>query len=98
MRNKISVICSGWPGRKRQFTVFSKNGKSHIYSRDNTKKYTVWAKSTDNKLLDFLAENQIVIHFFDYRLKYSGSFCKRSLFSGRLLIQQVQKHSKCVYQ
>lgn len=44
----------------------------------------------NTKLLDFLAKNRIVLHFFNYHENYSGSFYpKRYLISGRILQAQV---------
>ncbi|CZE47556.1 type I-B CRISPR-associated endonuclease Cas1b [Campylobacter geochelonis] len=46
--------------------------------------------SINTKLLDFLAKNGIILHFFNYYGNYSGSFYPRkNLISGRVLIAQV---------
>lgn len=47
--------------------------------------------SLNTKLLDFLAKNEIIVHFFNYYGGYSGTFYpKEHLVSGRLLIAQVK--------
>lgn len=55
--------------------------------------------SLNSKLLDFLAKNGIVVHFFNYFENYSGSFFPRkSLISGRVLKAQVEalKHREII--
>ena len=47
--------------------------------------------SINTKLLDFLGQNHVVIHFFNYYGGYSGTFYPRAQYmSGRLLIKQVE--------
>ena len=47
--------------------------------------------SLNTKLLDFLAKNEIIVHFFNYYGGYSGTFYpKEHLVSGRLLMAQVK--------
>ena len=90
------LLSAGTLSRKDNSLCFSKNGKNTYIPVTSTREiYCLGEVNMNSKLLDFLAENQIVIHFFDYRLKYSGSFYPRDHYlSGRLLIQQVQKHSE----
>lgn len=47
--------------------------------------------SLNTKLLDFLSQNGIVVHFFNYYGGYSGTFYpKERLVSGRLIMAQVK--------
>jgi CRISPR-associated protein Cas1 len=47
----------------------------------------------NSKLLDFLAQNNIPIHFFNYYGFYSGSYIPREyLLSGFLLVNQVKSY------
>ena len=47
--------------------------------------------SINTKLSDFLGQNHVVIHFFNYYGGYSGTFYPRAQYmSGRLLIKQVE--------
>lgn len=48
----------------------------------------------NTKFLNFLAQNQITLHLFNYYGYYSGSFYPREPFvSGKLLVQQVNSYS-----
>jgi len=48
----------------------------------------------NTKFLNFLAQNQITLHLFNYYGYYSGSFYPREPFvSGKLLVQQVQSYT-----
>lgn len=52
--------------------------------------------SLNSKLLDFLSQKHIVVHFFNYYGNYSGSFYPREKYrSGRLVIKQVEKWQMC---
>jgi CRISPR-associated protein Cas1 len=47
----------------------------------------------NSKLLDFLGQNQVCLHFFNYYGHYSGSFIPRkALLSGFLLVKQVENY------
>jgi len=47
----------------------------------------------NTRLLEFLGQKQICIHFFDYYGNYSGSFVPReSLLSGYLVVRQVEHY------
>lgn len=47
--------------------------------------------SINSKLLDFLSQNQIIVHFFNYYEGYSGTFYPKDHYSsGKLLVKQVE--------
>jgi CRISPR-associated protein Cas1 len=47
----------------------------------------------NTKLLDFLGQKQVCVHFFNYYGHYSGSFIPRkALLSGFLLVKQVENY------
>jgi len=45
----------------------------------------------NTKFINFLAQNQIQVHFFNYYGFYAGSFIPReSLLSGKVVVEQVK--------
>lgn len=71
-----------------------KNEKKHIYIPvENVKEiYCFNEVSINSKLLDFLAQKNIIVHFFNYYGNYSGTFYPRKKYmSGKLLVKQVEK-------
>ena len=48
--------------------------------------------SINTKLLDFLSQNNIIVHFFNYYDGYSGTYYPKNQYnSGKLLLKQVSK-------
>lgn len=71
-----------------------KNEKKHIYIPvENVKEiYCFNEVSINSKLLDFFAQKNIIVHFFNYYGNYSGTFYPRKKYmSGKLLVKQVEK-------
>lgn len=89
------LLSMGELSRKDNSLCFRKSTekgcKPNYIPIENTKEiYCLQEVSVNSKLLDFLAHNGIVVHFFNYYGYYSGSFYpKENLVSGRLLISQV---------
>ena len=79
--------------RKDNSLCFRKNGKNVYITIENTKEiYCLNEVSINTKLLDFLASNNIVVHFFNYHQGYSGTYYPRNQYnSGKLLVKQVRK-------
>jgi len=78
--------------RKDNSLCFRKEGKNIYIPIENTKElYCLSEVSINTKLLDFLAQNHVVIHFFNYYGGYSGTFYPRDQYlSGKLLVKQVE--------
>lgn len=78
--------------RKDNSLCFRKDGKNIYIPVENTKEiYCLNEISINTKLLEFLSENNIVVHFFNYYGGYSGSFYPKDQYnSGKLLIKQVE--------
>ena len=75
------ITSMGELSRKDNSLCFRKDGKNVYIPIENT------------KLLDFLARNDIVVHFFNYFEGYSGTFYPRNKYnSGKLLVKQVEKY------
>lgn len=82
--------------RKDNSLCFRKEGKNVYIPIENTKEiYCLNEVSINSKLLDFLAQNNVVVHFFNYYDGYSGTFYPKAQYnSGKLLIQQVHAFEK----
>ena len=61
---------------------------------ENTKElFCLNEVSLNSKLLDFLSQNHVIVHFFNYYGMYSGTFYPKDQYlSGRLLVAQVNKY------
>lgn len=86
------ITSMGELSRKDNSLSFRKNGKNIYIPIENTKEiYILNEVSVNTKVLDFLARNGVVVHFFNYYEGYSGSFYPKNQYSsGRLLIKQVE--------
>ena len=78
--------------RKDNSLCFRKNGKNVYIPIENTEEiYCLNEISLNTKLLDFLSQNHVVVHFFNYYGGYSGTFYPKDQYlSGRLLVKQVE--------
>lgn len=79
--------------RKDNSLCFRKNGKNVYIPVENTKEiYCLNEVSINTKLLDFLSQNHVIVHFFNYYGGYSGTFYPKDQYlSGKLLIKQAEK-------
>jgi CRISPR-associated protein Cas1 len=82
--------------RKDNSLCFRKEGKNVYIPVENTKEiYCLNEVTINTKLLDFLSQNHIVVHFFNYYEGYSGTFYPKDQYnSGKLLIKQVNAFEK----
>lgn len=88
------ITSTGELKRKDNSLCFRKNNKNVYIPVENTKEiYCMSEVSINSKLLDFLAQNNIIMHFFNYYEGYSGTFYPRSHYnSGKLLVKQVEAY------
>lgn len=86
------IMTMGELSRKDNSICFRKNGKNVYIPIENTKEiYCLNEVTVNSKLLDFLSQNQVIVHFFNYYEGYSGTFYPKDHYnSGRLLIGQVR--------
>ena len=87
------IMSMGELSRKDNSLCFRKDGKNVYLPVENTKEiYCFNEVSINTKLLDFLAQNNIIVHFFNYYGGYSGTYYPRDHYlSGKLLVKQVEK-------
>lgn len=88
------ITSMGELSRKDNSLCFRKEGKNVYIPIENTKEiYCLNEISINTKLLDFLAKNDVVVHFFNYFEGYSGTFYPRNKYnSGKLVVKQVGKY------
>lgn len=81
--------------RKDNSLCFRKDNKNVYIPIENTKEiYCMSEVSINSKLLDFLSQNNIVMHFFNYYEGYSGTFYPKEHYnSGKMIVKQVEAYS-----
>ena len=88
------IMSMGELTRKDNSLCFRKNGRNVYIPVENTKEiYCFNEVSINTKLLDFLSQNHIIIHFFNYYGGYSGTYYPKDHYlSGKLLVKQAMKY------
>ena len=86
------ITSMGELSRKDNSLCFRKDGKNIYIPIENTKEiFCLNEISMNSKLLDFLSQNNVIVHFFNYYGGYSGTFYPKDQYmSGKLLIKQVK--------
>lgn len=89
------ITSMGELSRKDNSLCFRKDDKNVYIPVENTKEiYCMSEVSINSKLLDFLSQNNIIIHFFNYYEGYSGTFYpKKQYNSGKILLKQVEAYN-----
>jgi CRISPR-associated protein Cas1 len=88
------IMSQGELKRKDNSLCFRKESKNHYIPIEGIKEiYCLNEVSLNTKLLNFLALNGIVIHFFNYHGSYSGTFFPREKYiSGKITVKQAEKY------
>lgn len=88
------IMSMGELSRKDNSLCFRKDGKNVHIPVENTKEiYCFNEVSINSKLVDFLAQNNIIVHFFNYYGGYSGTYYPRDHYlSGKLIVKQALKY------
>ena len=88
------IMSIGELTRKDNSLCFRKEGRNVYIPVENTKEiYCLNEVSINTKLLDFLSQNHIIIHFFNYYGGYSGTFYPKDHYlSGKLVVKQAEKY------
>ena len=93
MKRTIYIFSSGELKRRQNTLYFEreKGGKKYI-PVENTGEMMIFGEVTINKkLLDFLSQQEIILHFFNYYGYYSGSFYPREHYnSGYMILKQCE--------
>ena len=86
------IMSAGELNRKDNSLCFRKDGKNVYIPIENTKEiYCFNEVSINTKLLDFLSQNHVIIHFFNYYGGYSGTYYPRDHYlSGKLIVKQTE--------
>ncbi|KAF2955467.1 type I-B CRISPR-associated endonuclease Cas1b [Marinitoga sp. 38H-ov] len=94
MKKTIYIFSSGNLQRKdNSLILINKNGKSYIPIEVVNDIYIFGEISLNSKLLDFLSQKNILIHFYNYYGYYSGTYIpKENKISGYILIKQVEHY------
>jgi len=94
MKRTYYLFSNGELKRKDNSLIIKNKDKSKYIPVEDVNQIYVFGEITFNsKLTNFLFQNNIVVHFFNYYGYYSGSFLPReNLLSGSVHIKQVINH------
>lgn len=93
MKKNIYIFSSGQLKRKQNTLFFenSKGEKKYIPVEDTSEILVFGEVDINKKLLDFVSQKQIILHFFNYYHYYVGSFYPREHYnSGFMIVKQVE--------
>lgn len=94
MKKSLYIISDGELKRKDNTLYFETSGGKKYIPVENTREILIFGEVTINKrLLEFLTESEIIIHFFNYYGYYIGSFYPREhLNSGYMILKQAEHY------
>ena len=94
MKKTIYIFSDGELKRKENTLYFqSEKGKKYV-PVENTKEIMVFGEVTLNKkLLEFLSQQEIMLHYFNYYGYYMGTFYPREHYnSGYMILKQAESY------
>jgi CRISPR-associated protein Cas1 len=94
MKRTIYIFSDGELKRKENTLYFeTEEGKKYI-PVENTSEIFIFGEVTINKrLLEFLTESEVILHFFNYYGYYVGSFYPREhMNSGYMILKQAEHY------
>jgi len=95
MKRSIFIFSSGELHRKENTLYFESEKEERKYIPvENTQEMFIFGEVTINKkLLDFLAQKEIILHFYNYYGYYTGSFYPREHYnSGFMILRQAEAY------
>ena len=95
MRETLYIFSSGHLKRRDNTLFFeTKDGKKKFIPVENIKEIFIFGEvSFNTKLLNFLTQKEIILHYFNYYGYYSGSFYPREHYnSGFMILNQVRSY------
>lgn len=95
MKKTLYIFSNGELKRKGNTIFFEKEDGSKKYLPvENTKEFMIFGEvSLNKKLLDFLSQKEIILHFFNYYGYYSGSYYPREHYnSGYMILKQAEHY------
>jgi CRISPR-associated protein Cas1 len=93
MKRTIFIFSAGQLQRKENTLYFeSEGGRRKYIPVENTGEIFIFGEvSINKKLLDFLSQKEIILHFYNYYGYYTGSFYPREhLNSGYMILKQAE--------
>lgn len=93
MKKNIYIFSSGELKRKQNTLYFenAKGEKKYIPVEDTSEILVFGEVNINKKLLDFVSQKQVIMHFFNYYQYYAGSFYPREHYnSGYMIVKQVE--------
>lgn len=94
MKKTIYIFSSGELKRKQNTLFFEKpDGTKKFIPVENTAEIMIFGEiSLNKKLLDFLSQSEILLHFFNYYGYYMGSFYPREHYNSGFMILKQAEH------
>ncbi len=95
MKKAIYLFSSGKLRRKQNTIYFEyENGKSRYVPIESVSEIYIFGEVTINKkILEYLSQKEIILHFFNHHGYYVGSFYPREHYnSGLVLLKQVEHY------
>ncbi len=95
MKETIYIFSAGRLKRKDNTIFFeTEDGRKKFIPIENTKEIYVFGEVDFNtKLLNFLSQKEIILHYFNYYDYYAGSFYPREHYnSGFMILKQVNHY------
>ena len=93
MKRTIFIFSNGELHRKENTLYFESEDRKRKYIPiENTQELLIFGEVTINKkLMDFLSQKQLIMHFYNYYGYYSGSFYPREHYnSGYMILKQAE--------